>query len=313
MNRFNLKFFTGSEFLLFLFFLLVSCCLWLMLTLNQDYETEIQLSLHVKDVPENVGFSTSDAETVTFRVRDRGATLMNYKFSSFIPVSVSYKEFYNDRGRLTLPVNVLKRRFEGQLQSSTTLLSVYPDTLVYYTRESALRLPVRINGDYKTARQYVADAPLSFPDSVWVYAPRRIAESLSYIETESFELSELRDTTELEVALILPENVTCNSHNAKIIIPVSPYTEKSFEVPVYGIGLPENHRIKTFPARVKLVMNVNMAQYDDLTADDFEVAVNYADIADGTSVRAKLHMVNMPEGVRNIRIIPEEVEFLIEK
>ena len=60
-------------------------------------------------------------------------------------------------------------------------------------------------------------------------------------------------------------------------------------------------------------MNVNMAQYDDLTADDFEVAVDYADIADGTSVRAKLHMVNMPEGVRNIRIIPEEVEFLIEK
>ncbi|MBR2637827.1 MAG: YbbR-like domain-containing protein [Bacteroidaceae bacterium] len=311
-KRLNLKFFTGSEFLLFLFFLLVSCCLWLMLTLNQDYETEIQIPISVKDVPENVGFSPDD-ESVVFRVRDRGTTLMNYKFSSFVPVNISYKEFGNNRGRLTLPISLIRRRVESQLQSSTTLLTAYPDTLVYYTRESAMRLPINIRGVFSPAKQYIAEKPYSLPDSVWVYAPLRIADTLQYISTQLFEIGELRDSAKLQLELSVPDNVSCHPQSVTVVIPVSPYAEKSYDVPIYGIGLPMNYRLKTFPSRVKLVMNVNMSQYDTLSPEDFEVAVNYDEIEDGSSVRAKVHIVSAPEGVHDIRIIPDEVEFLIEK
>ena len=45
----------GSSLLPFLFFLLVSCCLWLSLVLNEDYETDIPFSVSILNVPEGDG------------------------------------------------------------------------------------------------------------------------------------------------------------------------------------------------------------------------------------------------------------------
>ena len=44
----------SREFLIFLFFVFVSFCFWLLQVLNDDYETELSIPLRMKDVPENV-------------------------------------------------------------------------------------------------------------------------------------------------------------------------------------------------------------------------------------------------------------------
>lgn len=313
MNKFNLKFFTGSEFFLFLFFLLVSCCLWLMLTLNQDYETEITIPVQIKQIPENAGFSSSGEEMVRIRVRDRGTTLINYTFSSFLPVTVDYSELHNSRGRLSLPVATLKKRIEGQLLSSTNVQSWQPDTFYYYTRESALRVPVKLNGTFTVARQYTAGTPALLPDSVWVYAPASVADTLNFISTEFFEYAELRDSLCADVSLVIPDGVQCVPDKTALVIPVSPFAEKSFELPVMAVGFPKDFRLKTFPSYAKVVVNVSMAEYDKVSEDDFEIGVNYSDVADGSKVRAKLHLLSSPSTVKEVRIIPGEVEYLIEQ
>lgn len=313
LSKLNLKFLTGSEFFLFLFFLLVSCCLWLMLTLNQDYEAEITVPVQIKQIPENAGFSSSGEETVCVRVRDRGTTLINYIFASFLPVTVDYSELHNNRGRLFLPVSSLKKRIEGQLLSSTDVQSLQPDTFYYYTRESALRVPIKLNGAFTVARQYTAGTPLLIPDSVWVYAPSSVADTLSFISTEQFEYKELRDSLFTDVALVIPEGIKCVPDRAALVVPVSPFAEKSFELPIMAVGFPENYRLRTFPSYAKVVVNISMAEYDKITEDDFEIGVNFSDVADSDEVRAKLHLLAFPSTVKGIRIVPSEVEYLIEQ
>ncbi len=312
MKRFNLKFFTGSEFFLFLFFLLVSCCLWLMLTLNQDYETDIDVPLHIKQIPQNIGFSGSGEEMLSVKVRDRGTTLMNYMFTSFLPVTVDYSELRNRKGRLTLPVSMLKKRIEGRLQSSTNLISVYPDTFMYYTQESALRIPVKFQGQYTVARQYTAGTPILTPDSVWVYAPTHTADTLRAIATASLDYGELRDSLRTDVSLLAPEGVKCVPENVALTIPVSPYAEKIFELPIKALDFPQNFSLKTFPSTVRVVVNVSMSQYETVTDSDFEIGVSYSDVADGSKPRVKLHLLKRPSVGKDIKIIPNEVEYLIE-
>ena len=312
MKRFGLKFFTGSEFFLFLFFLLVSCCLWLMLTLNQDYEAEIDVPLHIKQIPDNVGFSGSGEEVITLKVRDRGTTLMNYMFASFLPITVDYAELRNRRGRLTLSVSSLKKRIEGQLQSSTNLISVHPDTFMYYTRESAVRVPVNFIGNYSVAKQYVAGAPILVPDSVWVYAPMQVADTLRSLATVSLDYGELRDSLRADVALHVPQGIKCVPEKLALTIPVSPYAEKIFELPIKALDFPENFSLKTFPSSVRVFINVNMSQYETVGENDFEIGVYYSEIADGSKARAKLHLIKRPSVGKDIKIVPDEVEYLIE-
>lgn len=312
LGKFNLKSLTGRETLIFLFFLLVSCCLWLMLTLNQDYETDIKVEVNIKDVPENIGFSASGEEVLTVRLRDRGTTLINYTFASFLPITVDYRELINRKGRLALPTSLLRRHIEGQMVSSTAILSMHPDTFVYYTRESALRYPVRLNAKYNVARQYVAGTPKIIPDSVWIYAPASLTDTLQAVNVELKVEDELRDSLSVELPITTISGVKCSPSKVQVVIPVSPFAEKSFEVPIIGVGFPENCRLRTFPSHVKVLMNVNMAMYEHISATDFEVGVDYTSVQGGTS-RAKLRILSAPENVRDIRIVPTEVEYLIEQ
>ena len=104
-----------------------------MLTLNQNYETDIRFNVTIKEKPEDVTF-TSEGEEIVVRVRDRGTTLMNYKLESFMPISVNYSEFVNRKGRLLLPLSVLQKRIKKQLQSSTSL----PATIIRSANSSMM-------------------------------------------------------------------------------------------------------------------------------------------------------------------------------
>ena len=284
-----------------------------MLTLNQDYETEIVMPLHIKQIPDNVGFSGTGEEYVVVKVRDRGTTLINYMFASFLPITVDYTELRNSKGRISLPTSSLGKRIEGQLLSSTSMLSIQPDTFLYYTRESALRIPVKFNGKYVTAKQYVAGTPKIVPDSVWVYAPATVADTIRHINTEIADYGELRDSLYTDVSLLTPNGIKCVPEKVSVVIPVSPFAEKSFELPIMAVGFPDSLTLKTFPSFAKIIVNVNMSQYDSVTEDDFEIGIKYTDISAGDKQRAKLYLLNKPEIGKDIRIYPEEVEYLIEQ
>lgn len=302
----------GKEVFLFLLFLLVSCCFWLMLTLNQKYETDVDFAVHVSNLPEDVVFSSSSEKIVTVRLRDRGTVLADYLFNSFRPIAVDYSELQKRDGYLSLPVSSLRKRVESRLQSSSSLISCLPDSFLYYVKEDAVRLPVRVKGDITTAKQYVSEAAITIPDSVLVFAPSAMTDTMRYIGTQYIVQHELRDSLVLNAKLLYDKGVECIPDTVKVIIPVTPYTERAYEVPVKGIGFPQGTVLRAFPSRVKVVVNIGMLYLDKVTADDFEVAVDYTDVADGGAERVKLRLIKSPLTVSNARIVPNEVEYLIE-
>ena len=284
-----------------------------MLTLNQNYETDIKFNVTIKEKPEDVTF-TSEGEEIVVRVRDRGTTLMNYKLESFMPISVNYSEFVNRKGRLLLPLSVLQQRIKKQLQSSTSLLSVYPDTLVYYTQESAVRFPVKVVGEFEPARQYALGDVTVSPDSVWVFAPVQVADTMRVLYTEPREERELRDTLVYKVALMVPESVnSCTPSEVTVTVPVYPYAQKSFKLPVIGVDFPDTYKLRTFPSHVQVMLNVSMDNYNKIDADDFEVGVSYIDVFESDNNQAPVKLIRAPHYAKDVVILPSAVEYIIEK
>ncbi len=303
---------SGREVFLFLFFLLVSCCFWLMLTLNQKYETNVDFSVHLSNLPDNVAFSSSTEKTVTVRLRDRGTIIADYLFNSFRPIVVDFSELQKRDGYLSLPVASLRKRIESRLQNSSSLITFQPDSFLYYVKEDAIRVPVRVNGDFSTARQYIAEAAKAIPDSVLVFAPQAIADTLQYISTQYIVQNELRDSVVLSAKLMHDKKIECIPDTVQVVIPVTPYIQKSFDVPVIGVGFPNGTMLRAFPSHVKVIADIGMLYLNKITPDDFEVAVDYSDIVAGNADRVKLRLLKSPSAVSNVRIAPGEIEYLIE-
>ena len=74
----------NKDFLVFLVFLALSSTFWLILTLNETYEKDIDVPLQMTNVPKNVVLTTPLEDTVRVTVSDKGYMLMTYMYGDVI-------------------------------------------------------------------------------------------------------------------------------------------------------------------------------------------------------------------------------------
>ena len=77
------------ECLVFLFFVLVSFCFWMLQTLDESYQTEFKVPLRLKNVPKEVVLTSDFPSEVRIRVEDRGTVLLNYMLVELFSLSLS--------------------------------------------------------------------------------------------------------------------------------------------------------------------------------------------------------------------------------
>ena len=86
------------EFLFFLFFVFIASAFWILQTLNEEYETEISIPLRIKNVPENVVFTSDIPQELQLKLADKGTVLVNYMLGQgLMPVTLDFEE-YKQRG-----------------------------------------------------------------------------------------------------------------------------------------------------------------------------------------------------------------------
>ena len=85
------------------------------MTLNKYYETEIEIPLRVKKIPDDTYAVSTGNNNITLKIKDRGTVLLNYKMQTFLPVTAEYNDFRKQNGTLSLSTNALKKQIEGQL------------------------------------------------------------------------------------------------------------------------------------------------------------------------------------------------------
>jgi YbbR domain-containing protein len=92
----------------------------------------------------------------------------------------------------------LKAKLSVALLSSTSILSVKPDSLLLvYERLSAKKLPVQLEGKIDLAQQYVLSDKITIvPDSILVYGSARDLARLNTVNTEPLQLKELDEDVE---------------------------------------------------------------------------------------------------------------------
>ena len=305
----------SREFLIFLFFVFVSFSFWLLQVLNDDYETELSIPLRMKNVPENVVLTSEFPAELKIGVKDRGTVLVNYLWSQTLyPLTLDFEEYQDKGNQVRILSSSLSKRVASQLNQSTKLLTVKPDTLeLIYTRGESKKVPVRLRGEVKAERQYYISEVIYLPDSVMVYAPREILDTITAAYTEALYFEQISDTTRHRAELMPVKGAKFTPLYSDVTFLVDVYSEKTVEVPVVGINFPEDKVLRTFPSKVNVSFQIGLSQFKSVTAEDFAVVVDYELLNEEGGEKCKPILMRSPAAVNYVRISPKEIDYIIEQ
>lgn len=328
MNQFQLKktfikiknAFLGrknKEFLIFLLFFFVSATFWLLQSLNETFDVELSVPLRLTDVPENVVITTDLAPDLRVVVRDKGTVMLRYLYGAVLsPITVSYKNYDqgNASGRVAISLTDMQKAVQGQLLSSTRIVSMRPDTLEYFfNRGARKKVPVLMTGLIETKPEYYLQKVTFTPDSVDVLAPPAILDTITAAYTLPVHLAGLSASKRVKRSLHAVRGAKFIPSQVEVNAAIDMYTEKTVEVPVVGVNFPGSKDLRTFPAKVKVTFRIGMSHFKEVTADDFVLAVTYEELMNNDAPKIHLHLRSMPSGVSNVRITPQDVDYLVEQ
>lgn len=306
----------SREVFVFAFFFLVSSGFWLIQTLNDAYDMDIQVPIELTGVPSDMIVTDELPSPLRVTIHDKGTNLLRYyRTSGRPPIQVNFRSHVRsgDSGRVVLSQADIQKMLSTYLLGSSQLVSIHPDTIdFFYGRGEQKRVPIRLQG-------HIAANPLFYitemnftPDSVTVWAPASILDTITAVQTEMTEVADLTQNENRILKLAHVKGQKIIPSQVQLSVAVDMYTEKSVSVPIQGLNFPGDQQLITFPSRATISFRVGTKQYKDITGEDFVVAVTYEELIQNPSSSFPLHVRSVPEGVSQVRISPSSADYLIE-
>lgn len=306
----------NKEFLIFLFFLMLSSIFWLVMTLNETYEKEVCIPARLVNVPKNAVLTTDVDDTVRVVVRDKGFTLAAYIYGEQLqPLAINFAAYANRQtGYGLVPAADLLKMLNQRLFSSSKVVQVKPDRLDFWFNYGlSKRVPVRMAGYVVPGKSYYLARTRFWPDMVTVYASKRTLDSLQFVKTVPINIVNFGDTVIRTVELERIKGVKIVPAKVRIGLYPDIMTEESIDVPVKAVNMPEGKVLRTFPSRVKVNFIVGASMFRNVTADQFSVVVDYNELMEHPSDKCNVYLKASPHGVRGARLQISQVDYLIEQ
>ena len=306
---------TNREFLIFLFFLMLSGGFWLFMTLNETYEKEFSIPVSISNVPKNVVLTSEETDTVKMTIRDKGIILMSYMYSNELQkLMPDFNTYAQKNGTGTISSTELQKLMRQQLTISSRITNVKPDKLEFYFNYGASkRVPVRWSGRVIPEELYFISKVQYWPDSVEIYASNEKLDSIRTILTEPLNYANFRDTLRLNANLAKITGVKIVPDVVRIAFYTDVLTEEQIDdVPIQGINLPPGKVLRTFPAKVIIRFVTGVSMYNYLKPEDFVVVADYRELATHPSEKCRIYLKKSPAGISRARLETDEVDYLIE-
>ena len=307
----------SREALIFTFFLIISAGFWLMLTLNDSYEMEVSFPLALENVDEGAVITSDLPSSVQVTLRDKGTALMGYVLRLHqSPLNVDFKAHDNgaEYAHVTISHSEVQKMLTPLLQTSSRIVAIRPDTIDYYfSRGSMKRVPVAFRGSVQVEPPNYLVAVRCEPDTVTVWGEKLFLDSLTVVPTAVTNFTSLTKTATRSVALTPIRGIKFEPAEVKVTADVDVYVEKKVLVPIVGTNFPGDLTLRTFPAKATVSFRVGFKDANRYDSLNFVITATYEELIQSPDSLLHLKLRSVPEGISQVTIEPESVQFLIEQ
>jgi hypothetical protein len=300
----------------FLLFLTMSILFWTLIKLSKNYIAEVEFNLVYTEIPKNKLLQNEPSAKIKLTINTIGFKLLKYSFKTR-NLNYSLTDLKRKEGSIYYSLSKSKLNYlQAQLTAETKVLKIEPDTLFFDLGvKKSKKVPIisKANLQFKTGYNLVKKYTLH-PDVVTVSGPTKFIDSISEIITEKLDLLDISSSFEQELKLVVPNNsVALDLQNTTIKGDVEKITEGSFQLSYRVINLPKNYYISTFPKEVKVVYQVALTDYNKISENSFEVVCDYKETEDNNLDYLIPKVVEKPEILFDVKLVPNKIEFLIKK
>ncbi len=299
----------------------IATVFWLLNMLGKNYTTDVDLPVQYTNLPKNKVLINELPKKITLHVDAFGFTLLRHKLNlTFSPLVFNINDFTRNmmengkRSEYLILTNQYLNEIADQLSSDVKVISISPDTL-WFNFDQMIQKKVKVypNVRIEPKRQYQLSGPIrTRPDSVLVFGPRSVLDTLNHVSTQYQRFESVSEAIQKDVMLVGIDDIEIKEQRVELNIPIEEFTESQMLIPLSVENKPDGITIKLFPNRVKVTFFVGLSRYSEILPADFKMVVSWNEIAPGRSV-LKVQTRAVPPFVKSVKIIPEEVEYIIEK
>lgn len=307
--------FKRSSIKTFSFFLIFSAVVWILVQFSKTYTQLIEIPVNYINAPLDKSISEERPDHVDLQLQDNGFNIYYYKiFNPKLEVDLSKAKETEDKLVYTLQNHLsdieqqLKIDFENSLIVQEEIVVPFQ-----FKKEKTIKVEPRIEVNYAVGYSAEDEVKLQ-TDSVKVSGPESIIDSINTVYTKRLTLNRVNsdldgavdiDTTGLG-ALSFYEN------SVGYYQKVEKFTEGSVEITLEVINVPDNLNVVYFPKTVIIYFQVNLQQFDSVSAADFRVVCNYKEVKQGDDYMIA-QIVEKPDFINNVRLNERRIQFVIKR
>ncbi len=301
----------------FLFFLIFTSVLWLLIQFSKNYTQEVEVGIKYINIPQDRIFNNESDQTLRMTLNGNGFRLMNHNWKKPILEFNVEDAVSNNNDQYYFYVDKSSKILLDKLDFKGRILTIQKDSLrLKLDLNLEKKIPVIANSEIKYAVGYGSDKGLIVtPDSVTVSGPSKIIDTIQNISTESLLVEGINQdfTSELIIdTKELPTNISVSPVKVKANVLVSKFTEGNQKIPITLNNVPEGVDIKIFPKEITVVYRVGLDKYNEISERDFMVVADYAKASE-ESAFLTLELVNLPTSIHDVRLQAKQVQFVVLK
>ncbi|WP_297802663.1 YbbR-like domain-containing protein [uncultured Polaribacter sp.] len=299
-------------------FLIASVLIWMLITLSKEYTATLRFPLKYSDFPQDKLLQKEPLSEIDVIVKSSGFNILKSRLSDknlvFNAKSLNKKsssQYY------FLTRNQFKS-VQKQLQSGVQLQEISLDT-IFLDLGSLIskKVPLKPNLEINYHIGYdILESVSMDPDSILISGPKGQIENIKIINLELLKLEDVKSDFSKNVKIILPENtgnIKLNSKFTKISGEVEKFTEGTFKISFKVLNLPKDINLTTLNKTIEVVFVVALSNFDKVNKDFFEVVCDY-NIAKENKLNYLIPKVTVNSRlIKSFKVIPNKIDFLIQK
>ena len=314
-----IAFFKKKDVITFLFFLLFSFILWYMNTSSDDeIEKNYVIYTNYVGIPENIYIEENLPDHIKYTLRGKRKELNKYKQSDTITINLSnYLSSEESKVNNKVDISFLEiiNTFIAKKTSELTPTETQP--LSFSSAFKILNtknVPILLKENIKVESQYIfVDSIKIIPNNITILGPQSSLDTIQAIYVKPLH-DTYNKSNKITSELIIPNPFVINTNNnVEISFLIDKSTEKSFDIPITLINVPENINIRTFPTSINIKFSVGIQNYNNVLPSMFEANIDYNTISNVSKTTQKVNIqYNSNIYITNLTSTPKEVEYVIE-
>ena len=300
----------------FLLFLMLSFLFWILIKLSKNYIADVQFDLVYIEAPNNKLLQNNSDKKITLTLNTIGFKLLSYSLKRK-ELNYSLTNLHRIKGTeyysITEPeINYL----QAQLPAEVVVLKAKPDTLYFdlgIKKSKKVKIIPDVKLEFKPGFNLMKKYTIN-PEFVTISGPSKFIDSIESVQTELLELQEVATSFDVAINLLnTVEGVTLSVDHVNVSAEVEKITEGSFDLSYKVINLPRRYIISTFPKEVKVVYQVALKDYNKITENSFVIQCDYKETVDNNLEYLIPKIIEKPNILFDVKIVPNKIEFLVKK